>query len=75
MMVLTVVVQPVYDGLEAVCLEDLTLDLGLGTHYQACCNYSQTFAAFFLFKNKTAKVIYVGNLAKAKQIFKLLKTF
>jgi hypothetical protein len=32
MMVLTVVVQPVYDGLEAVGLEDLSLDLGLGTH-------------------------------------------
>ncbi len=35
---LTVVVQPVNHGLEAVGLEDLALDLGLGTHCQGC-NY------------------------------------
>ena len=32
-MVLTVVVQPVDDGLEAVGLQDLSLYLGLSTHW------------------------------------------
>ncbi len=39
-MLLTVVVQPVNHGLEAVGLEDLALDLGLGTHCQGCNYFS-----------------------------------